>query len=171
MVLLWQTSHVGEPINEYADITCDKFGLEDLCSIQRGEEVQFASITFPGHVRSAQEFAIKGMSELVASRLRQRVQRTVLREPDEHVALFKLTEEAAAFCEAIGARRCQYVDQPYPGRRASLLIKAEACPFGCLKHERRWREVLTSCGRADENEDLPTVARGTSPSANGGRPR
>jgi len=157
LVLLWQTSHVGEPINEYADITCDKFGLEDLCPIQRGE-VQFASITFPGHVRSAQEFAIKGMGALVASRLRQRVQRTVLREPDEHVALFKLTEEAAAFCEAIGARRCQYVDQPYPGRRASLLIKAEACPFGCLKHERRWREVHPAAALTKTKICLPSLA-------------
>ena len=157
LVLLWQTSHVGEPINEYADVTCDKFGLEDLSPIQRGE-VQFASITFPGHVRSAQEFAIKGMGTLVASRLRQRVHRTVLRELDEHVALFKLTEEAAALCEALGAQRCQYVDQPYPGHRASLLIKAEPCPYGCLKHERRWREVHPAAASLRTKLCLPSLA-------------
>lgn len=27
LVLLWQTSHVGEPTNEWADVLCDKFGL------------------------------------------------------------------------------------------------------------------------------------------------
>ena len=157
LVLLWQTSHVGEPVNEYADITCDKFGIEDVCPIQRGE-VQFASVTFPGHIRSAQEFAIKGMSALVASRLRRRVQQTILREPDEHVALFRLSEEAAAICEAVGARRCQYVDQPYPGRRASLLIGTEPCPFGCLRQERCWRELHPAAAATRTKLCLPALA-------------
>jgi hypothetical protein len=78
---------------------------------------------------------------VVASRLRQRVQHTILRDPEEQIKLLKLSEEAAAICEAIGARRFQYVDQPYPGKQTKRIIEFEVCPFGCLKHERRWIEI------------------------------
>ena len=143
LVLLWQTSHVGEPINEYADITCDTFGIEDIVDIPRGT-IEYASITFPLHLRSAQEYVSKGMSSIVASRLRERVQHTILRDPEEQIKLLKLTEEAAAICEAVGARRYQYVDQPYPGKRLGKIIETEPCPFGCLKRPRRWREIDTA---------------------------
>ena len=140
LVLIWQTSHVGEPINEYADVTCDTFGIEDITPVPRGG-IEYASIVFPLHKGSAQEYASRGMSLVVASRLRQRAQHTILRDPEEQIKLLKLSEEAAAICEAIGARRFQYVDQPYPGKQTKRLIEFEVCPFGCLKHERRWIEI------------------------------
>ena len=69
LVLLWQTSHVGEPTNEWADVLCDKFGLDDDHPIPRGC-VEFASLTFAAHVRSAQEYAMQGMSQVVANLIR-----------------------------------------------------------------------------------------------------
>ena len=143
LVLLWQTSHVGEPINEYADITCDTFGVSDVSPVPR-YQIEYASITFPGHVRSAQEFAAQGMAKVVAVRLQQHVRNTILRDPEEQIKLLKLTEEAAAICEALGARRYQYVDQPYPSRRMEMVRDSEVCPFGCVKYATGWRELSSA---------------------------
>ena len=44
LVLIWQTSHVGEPVNEWVDVMCDKFGADDDYPIPRGK-IAFASIT------------------------------------------------------------------------------------------------------------------------------
>ena len=143
LVLLWQTSHVGEPINEYADITCDTFGVSDVSPVPR-YQIEYASITFPGHVRSAQEYAAQGMAKVVAGRLQQHVRNTILRDPEEQIKLLKLTEEAAAICEALGARRYQYVDQPYPSRRMEMVLDSEVCPFGCVKYATGWRELSSA---------------------------
>ena len=143
LVLLWQTSHVGEPLNEWADVMCDKFGMDDDYPIPRGP-VEFASLTFPAHVRSAQEYVMRGMSKVVAARLRHRVKETVLRSDEEHVQLLGISSEAQQICDEIAARRCQYVDQPYAEVRVTRLRDAEWCPLGCLAHVHGWREIHAS---------------------------
>jgi ribonuclease HI len=75
LVLLWQTSHVGEPVNEWVDVMCDKFGVDDDYPIPRGT-VEFASMTFPNHRGPAQAYAMSGMCRVVAQRLRGRVRDT-----------------------------------------------------------------------------------------------
>ena len=143
LVLLWQTSHVGEPLNEWVDVMCDKFGMDDDYPIPRGL-VEFASLTFPAHVRSAQEYVMHGMSKVVAARLRSRVKETVLRSEDEHVQLLGISAEAQQICDEIAARRCQYVDQPYAEMRVARLRDTEWCPLGCLAHAHGWREIHAS---------------------------
>ena len=143
LVLLWQTSHVGEPVNEWADVMCDKFGVDDDYPIPRGK-IAFASIIFPDHKGSAQAYAMQGMNRVVAQRLRNQVRDTILRNPDEHVQLLGITPEAKQICDEIAARRCQYVDQPYAGMRARRVLAAEWCPFGCSEHEGKWREIHPS---------------------------
>jgi hypothetical protein len=78
LVLIWQTSHVGEPVNEWVDVMCDKFGVDDDYPIPRGK-VEFASLIFPDHRGPAQTYAMDGMSRVVAQRLRNRVQDTIHR--------------------------------------------------------------------------------------------
>jgi hypothetical protein len=102
LVLIWQTSHVGEPVNEWADMMCDKFGVDDDYPVPRGK-ISFASIIFPDHRGPAQAYAMRGMSRVVAQRLRSRVQDTILRDPDEHVKLLGITPEA----QQINAMRSQ----------------------------------------------------------------
>ena len=80
LVLIWQTSHVGEPVNEWADMMCDKFGVDDDYPVPRGK-IAFASITFPDHRGPAQAYAMRGMSRVVAQRLRSRVRDTILLDP------------------------------------------------------------------------------------------
>jgi ribonuclease HI len=143
LVLLWQTSHVGEPTNEWADVMCDKFGLDDDYPIPRGH-IEFASLTFPVHIRSAQEYAMQGMSRVVAARLRMRVKETVLWSDEEHVQLLSMSSEALQICDEVAARRCQYVDQPYVDARVKRLLDAESCPFGCLVHANGWRQIHPS---------------------------
>ena len=140
LVLLWQTSHVGEPTNEWADVMCDKFGLDDDHPIPRGR-IEFASLTFPRHVRSAQEYAMQRMNRIVAARLRRRVKETVLWSDEEHVQLLHMSPEASQLCDEVAARRCQYVDQPYADARVKRLLDAEKCPFGCLVHANGWRQI------------------------------
>ena len=106
LVLLWQTSHVGEPLNEWADVACDTFGLEDDYPIPRGS-VKFASMTFPSHRGAAQEYAMQGMRRVVAARLRSRVSGTVLRDDTEHVHLLGVTAETQQLCDEIAARRAR----------------------------------------------------------------
>ena len=56
LVLIWQTSHVGEPINEYADVTCDTFGIEDITPVPRGgiEYTLSISSKLPHECRTSQ---------------------------------------------------------------------------------------------------------------------
>ena len=157
LVLLWQTSHVGEPVNEWVDVMCDKFGLDDDYPIPRGR-VAFASITFPDHKGTAQAYAMSGMSRIVAQRLRNRVQDTVLRDPDGHVQLLGISPEAKQICDEIAARRCQYVDQPYADRRALRVVSAEWCPFGCTEHVGRWREIHPAAVARRRVLQLPKLA-------------
>ena len=157
LVLIWQTSHVGEPINEYADVTCDTYGIEDVTPVPRGI-ITYASLIFPQHKRSAHEYATTSMSAVVAGRLRQRVRHTVLRDPEEQIQLLKLTEEAAAICEAVGANRHQHVDQPYPSKRTKRLIESEVCPFGCLKDERGWIELHPAAAAMRVRREGPALA-------------
>ena len=158
LVLLWQTSHVGEPLNEWADVTCDTFGLEDDYPIPRGR-VEFASLLFPSHDRSAQEYVMRGMSRVVAARLRSRVKETVLRTDDEHVQLLGVSADAQQICDEIAARRCQYIDQPYAEVRLSRLRKAEWCPFGCLLSAHGWREIHPSAVATRDRVSCPRMAR------------
>ena len=145
LVLLWQTSHVGEPLNEWADVVCDTFGLEDDYPIPRGI-VEFASMTFPAHKSSAQEYVMQGMRRVVAARLRNRVSGTVLRDNTEQVHLLGVTKETHQLCDEIAARRCQYVDQPYANTTLRRLLQAEWCPFGCRTLRDGWREIHASAG-------------------------
>jgi ribonuclease HI len=157
LVLIWQTSHVGEPVNEWADVACDTFGIEDDWPIPRGK-VEFASITFPTHKGSAQAFAMNGMSRIVAQRLRDRVRDTVLRDPDEHVQLLGITAEAKQICDEIASRRCQYVDQPYADARLRRVLAAEWCPLGCTEHG-GWREIHPSAVARRRVLHLPRLAK------------
>ncbi len=82
----------------------------------------------------AQAYAMDGMSRVVAQRLRNRVQATILRDPGEHVQLLGITPEAQQICDEIASRRCQYVDQPYADLRVRRVLAAEWCPFGFWLH-------------------------------------
>jgi ribonuclease HI len=158
LVLLWQTSHVGEPLNEWADVMCDKFGLDDDYPIPRGR-VEFASLTFPAHIRSAQEYGMRGMSRVVAARLRSRVTETVLRSDEEHVQLLGISAEAQQICDEVAARRCQYVDQPYAEVRLSRLRSAEWCPFGCVSSAHGWREIHPSAAATRDRVSCSRLAQ------------
>ncbi len=114
--------------------------LDDDYPIPRGK-VKFASLIFPDHRGPAQTYAMDGMSRVVAQRLRNRVQDTILRAPDEHVQLLGMTPEAQQICDEIASRRCQYVDQPYADSRVRRVLAAEWCPFGCTDHDGGWREI------------------------------
>ena len=155
LVLLWQTSHVGEPLNEWADVACDTFGLEDDYPIPRGI-VEFASMTFPAHRSSAQEYVMQGMRRVVAARLRKRVFGTVLRDNTEHVHLLGVTTETQQLCDEIAARRCQYVDQPYASTMLRRLLHAEWCPFGCRTRQDGWRVIHASAGARTARCDQPS---------------
>ena len=157
LVLIWQTSHMGEPVNEWADVMCDTFGVDDDYPIPRGK-IAFASITFPDHKGPAQAYAMQGMSRVVAQRLRSRVKDTILRDPEEHVQLMGITPEAKQICDEIAARRCQYVDQPYSDLRARRVLAAEWCPFGCCEHDGRWREIHPSAVARRRVLQLPRLA-------------
>ena len=168
LVLIWQTSHVGEPVNEWVDVMCDKFGVDDDYPIPRGK-IAFASITFPDHRGPAQTYAMSGMNRIVAQRLRSRVQNTMLRDPEDHVQLLGITPEAKQICDEIAARRCQYVDQPYADQRARRVLAAECCPFGCIDQEGGWREIHPSAVSRRRFLQLPRLARRVA-SALGARP-
>lgn len=141
LMLIWQTSHVGELLNEWADVMCEKFCIDD------DYPIEFASLTFPQHKGTAQEYVMCGMSRIVADRPRHRVKETVLRNTDEHVQLLGVTPETLQICDEIASRRCQYVDQPYADIRVKRILSVEWCPFGCLEHAGGWREIHPSAMR------------------------
>jgi hypothetical protein len=102
---------------------------------------------------------MRGMSRVVAARLRSRVKETVLRSDEEHVRLLGISAEAQQICDEVAARRCQCVDQPYADAQLSRLRSAEWCPFGCLLSAHGWREIHPSAVATRDKVSCPRLAK------------
>ena len=128
----WQMSHVGEPMNEWADQEADVAADEEIVVHPPPACFDFASMLFARDVRGERHLATSRADAEVARRLRSHVQNTILRSTKDLV-LKGLPEDDERLLSTVLAERCFYSDAGLKLRPAERrVIDQEAlCPFGC----------------------------------------
>jgi ribosomal protein S18 acetylase RimI-like enzyme len=134
VVLLWQTSHVGAPINEWADLEADRAvaaaeGLPILLEPSYASvDVEIEGQLLRGGLRA---YALRGVMVSVVERLRASCGSTqVVEECD--LELHRLPPRLDDLAQTVLAGRCQVGDpRRYCGQFALRMVKALGCPFGC----------------------------------------
>ena len=143
---LWQTSHVGSPTNEWADVEATLFA-----SAEEGSPVAVARC-IPEYFsmrpvrpdrawqRSARELA----GRLVARRRRARSQHTVVKD-EGHLTVGALDREVEVVIAQVRADRCCVAD----GRRMHVAdverrLRRAGCPHGCACRP-TWSHYVFRC--------------------------
>ena len=156
VAFVWQTSHVGAPVNEWADRVADgaaQSGLTEAlpamaaASYTSLEVLQADGQLVRGGVRAvvaeaAQREAVARLR--AASGSAQQVERCDLE-------LGRMPERLVEVAEAVLCGRAQVGDaRRFCGRVARRMLQLEGCPLGCGRAGCRfaWHDVAFSCGGA-----------------------
>ena len=151
VVMLWQNSHRGSPVNEWADIEADEFAnaAQDMVPVPR-LRCEHASMGYSMPRRSTREWAAANAMRTVQDRLMATVNESAMRRYTDIPPLL-LPDRVQQACEAVGSRRSQVGDSR---RRVGKAMRAAghvvACPHGCTdgRGERArftWDHVQLHC--------------------------
>ena len=152
VVFVWQTSHVGAPVNEFADVEAGKAvraGLTEERPDLRPARYASLELTRAGEIVSG------GVRTVVAAAAQEeavrRLQTTcgsaqTLAQGDLELAVMpdRLDRQA----ENVMCGRCQLGDpRRYHSQVARQMAKEHGCPFGC-GCKFTWHDVAFTCGGA-----------------------
>ena len=140
VLLIWQRSHVGSPVNEWADIAVDAIA-KDCNDPSQGDGVtplvcaasEAFSLTDERWPRGPFRWSGPAAQRFVLARLRETVRKTEL--PDaEDLEYGALSGPQRSVLDAVLSRRAQIGDaRRYTGKAAQTAAAAAGCPAGC-KH-------------------------------------
>ena len=135
VVFLWQNSHRGSPINEWADLEASAMGAR----LGPGQETavprlssQYYSVSYSRARRTATEWSVPLATGVVSRRLAGAVTQSELPEEADmpHVGY---PEDVQRTCEAVLAQRSCYGDERRRvGRAKRTVIGNGSCPHGCV---------------------------------------
>jgi ribonuclease HI len=140
----WQTSHVGCPASEAADLAADASAEAEVFSPVIEPIYSFASMLFPRDETSPRHWAVTRCDAAVAALLRACSVHTVYPEPGD-VPLVNIPEADDVLLASVRAERCFHSDgglvltDLQRERRAML-----RCPWGC-DAECRWEHFCFEC--------------------------
>ena len=139
VVFIWQTSHVGSPTNEWADLAAGAAGSdgEELAVVRVAS--QSASMLYTRPAKTLRAWAGKLAAEAVHGRLCRECHSPNASEGgtaqfrDEYdMAPFALPDEAQGVCEAVLSQRSVMGDaKRYVSRVRLDMLGGGLCPFGC----------------------------------------
>ena len=133
VVMLWQTSHVGSPMNEWADLQAAQYGGAHGSAAVPVVRLptESASMLFTMPRRSHHEWAAPLACDVVSRRLRGASDESQYHSEFD-IPVLKLPDAVQRTCEAVLAQRCQMGDAK---RRLGVTrlqeLSAGTCPFGC----------------------------------------
>ena len=134
VVFLWQTSHVGSPMNEWADLEAAKAGNGPVVPVVRLPS-EYYSMKFTMPKKSTHEWAAPLACEVVGRRLREATDESQFHSEFDMPKL-TLPDRTQRTCEAVLAQRCLVGDKKkYVGGAAKRHIGCADCPFGCIGEE------------------------------------
>ena len=155
VVFLWQTSHVGSPINEWADVLADSAAQE---YVRRSFTetpvvrlpVQHASVRLTTPYKDMHTMVANTTKRVVVARLKEAI--TSETHGDGDIPPLALADADQRLANAVLSARCQVGD---PKRRIGGRHVVGACKFGCrLKNgeaaQFTWLHVAAHC----QNEEL-----------------
>ena len=133
VVLLWQNSHKGSPINEWADLCA----AQDGCADRYEPVVRIAKLKSQTMLLTAPRRSTHGWAAPLACGIVDRKLRTALRETQMHdeydVAPLALRDKVQQTCDAVlGQRSCIGDTRRYLGKAKSTVIGDGHCPLGCV---------------------------------------
>lgn len=150
VVFIWQTSHVGEPVNEWADALASHALWEPRLPIIR-MPCDFASMTFPKRWRGdwydqgSRSWAVLLLRKFVNARLGAASSGHGEFETELHFPVVRLQEETEATRKATLYQRRQMSDHKlYLGKWRRAVLGSGQCPFGC-RDSFTWDHVHFRC--------------------------
>lgn len=133
VVLLWQNSHKGSPINEWADLCAAQDGRADRYE----PVVRIAKLKSQTMLLTAPRRSTHGWAAPLACGVVERKLRASLRETQMHdeydVAPLALRDRVQQTCDAVlGQRSCIGDVRRYLGKAKMSVIGSGHCPLGCV---------------------------------------
>jgi hypothetical protein len=131
VVFLWQNSHRGDPVNEWADVLATGAGEAERYIAVPRVSTQSASMAASMPRKSAYKFAIDRSVGVVSRKLAE-----FLQEAQAHsefdIPPLALPDDVQRTCEAVLSQRsCIGDKRRYVGRLRSAVLQHGRCPFGC----------------------------------------
>ena len=151
VVMLWQTSHVGAPINEWADAEADralmsKEALPELLAPRYSSlDIEIRGQLLRGGLRA---YAMSGASAVAVERLRATSGSAQMVEGCD-MELHPMPPRLDDVAQAVLLARCQIGDpRRFLGRVARSMVAEFGCPFGCGCRF-SWHDVAFTCRGGD----------------------
>ena len=131
VVFLWQTSHVGDPCNEWADLLAAAAAMRKAVVAVPRLPSASASMQYTMPRRSTQAWASRLAAEVVDVRLLETVVDSQLHD-EYDVPQLPLDEAVRRTCEAVLSQRsCIGDEKRYLGAARRVGAGDRLCPFGC----------------------------------------
>jgi hypothetical protein len=132
VVFMWQTSHVGSPLNEFADYLADLALKESVVPVPRGL-VEFEAVRWSGARRGGlHAWARPRSQQVIQSWLAQSALETPVRDGSE-LRLAALPGRVARWADRVLSARAQVGDQRLRRQMGDRCFDCDVvCPFGCL---------------------------------------
>ena len=131
VVFLWQTSHVGAPNNEWADILADLAMRAEEQQVWLSPSCTYASMEIAGAPRGPRSWALPRARRTVNARLAETTSGTQFITEDD-LELPRLPKGLDGIAEAVLSARVQVGDpRRYRGRLSGERVRQLGCPFGC----------------------------------------
>ena len=149
----WQTSHVGAPLNEWADLLADEAKALPAVAVSRGP-VTFASLRWAGARGGVHEWASRRASEVTSGWLASFMSETPARGEGE-IRLKALPPRVFVWADRVLSARAHAGDDKWRRRAGRLCRDADVrCPFGCADEKGAiafsWLHVHAFCKGCDE---------------------
>ena len=130
VVFLWQTSHVGSPVNEWADVLAEAATGDSAVAVVRGPS-RCAAAPYTMQRKSIRHWAGPLSERVVRSRLAETVCGTQ-RHGAADIPQVPLPDKVQRTCEAVAAQRsCMGDERRRAGWARRVADKLTVCPFGC----------------------------------------
>ena len=176
VVLLWQTSHVGAPANEWVDMVADVKREDEqdpwpepwTATPRRAPRHYSMKLTAPG--RAVYAWAKERASIFVRERLAKSVRHTQLREFGD-LPIGEMPDEFELFARGVrSSRRCPGDERYYRNSTMRELVRFCGCPFGCKVMDAKrgelvgapftWSHVQFFCAHPELEEARDAWVRG-----------
>jgi Ribonuclease HI len=151
VVFLWQTSHVGAPANEWADVLAGEAMAKEQADKGRRLAIPRLPVRFCAQrparpSRSVFAWASGLASEAVSERLQAFVGETALFDGEKHLKLGAMARGLGSTARAVCAQRLVAGDRRKRwGAHAEAIIAQSGCAYGCACRG-TWSHYAFFCG-------------------------